>query len=103
MEHFSIVQALCRAAIADASPASRRQIERLQRALDKDGNFKQSALLTNILTGQTEQQSPSVIERSTAPNPANHAGRPIEEADLERRPIVDIGYAGSGLLGWAPE
>lgn len=92
MEHFSIVQALCRAAIADGSPASRRQIERLQHALAKDGDLKQSAILTGILTGQTEQKNcqPSVIECSKAPNSENHTCRPI----------VDIGYAGEGIIGW---
>ncbi|MGF9566639.1 ATP-binding protein [Neorhizobium sp. BT27B] len=66
MDHFSIVQALCRAAIADASPALRKQIERLRDALAKDGEPKQSAALTSILTSadRTKELSPSRIERS---------------------------------------
>jgi hypothetical protein len=35
MEHFSIVQALCRAAMADASPALRKQVERLRGRIGK--------------------------------------------------------------------
>lgn len=66
MDHFSIVQALCRAAIADASPAMRKQIERLRDALAKDGDSKQAAALTSILTSadRTKELSPSRIERS---------------------------------------
>lgn len=66
MEHFSIVQALCRAAIADASPATRKQIERLRDAISKDGDQKQAAALTSILTAadRTKELSPSRIERS---------------------------------------
>lgn len=66
MEHFSIVQALCRAAIADASPALRKQIERLRDALAKDGDAKQAGGLTSLLTAseRTKEISPSRIERS---------------------------------------
>lgn len=68
MEHFSIVQALCRAAMADASPAIRKQIERLRDALAKDGEGKQSGALASILTtaDRTKELSPSRIERSKA-------------------------------------
>jgi hypothetical protein len=60
MDHFSIVQALCRAAIAGASPAVRKQIERLRDALAKDGDPKQSAALTSILTtaDRTKERRP---------------------------------------------
>lgn len=66
MEHFPIIQALCRAAIADASPALRKQIERLRDALAKDNDPKQSDALTGILAtaDRTKELSPSRIERS---------------------------------------
>jgi hypothetical protein len=66
MEYFPIIQALCRAAMADPSPASRKQIERLRDALAKDGEAKQSAALSSILTtaDRTKELSPSRIERS---------------------------------------
>ncbi|WP_433948430.1 AAA family ATPase [Brevundimonas diminuta] len=66
MEHFAIVQALCRAAMADASPALRKQVERLRDALSKDGETKQSAALAGILTSaeRTKELAPSRIERS---------------------------------------
>lgn len=69
MDHFTIVQALCRSAMADASPALRKQVERLRDALAKDGEQKQSAALNSILTSadRTKELAPSRIERSRAP------------------------------------
>ncbi|AYG64043.1 AAA family ATPase [Rhizobium jaguaris] len=66
MDHFTIIQALCRAAMADASPALRKQIERLRDALAKDGEQQQSAALASILTtaDRTKELAPSRIERS---------------------------------------
>lgn len=66
MDHFTIIQALCRAAMADASPALRKQVERLRDALAKDGEQKQSAALASILTtaDRTKELAPSRIERS---------------------------------------
>lgn len=66
MEHFPIIQALCRAAMADPSPASRKQIERLRDALARNGEAKQSAALSGILAiaDRTKELSPSRIERS---------------------------------------
>jgi hypothetical protein len=37
VQHFPIIQALCRAALADPSPAVRKQVERLREALIKEG------------------------------------------------------------------
>ena len=77
MEHFSIVQALCRAAMADASPALRKQVERLRDALAKEGETKQSSALTSILTtaDRTKELAPSRIERSKAPLVGEILGR----------------------------
>lgn len=68
MDHFPIVQALCRTAMADASPALRKQVERLRDALVKDGESKQAGALTSMLTtaDRTREMSPSRIERSKA-------------------------------------
>ena len=72
MDHFSIVQALCRAAMADASPALRKQVERLRDALAKDGEAKQAGALTSLLTAadRTREIAPSRIARSRAQLPA---------------------------------
>lgn len=68
LDHFSIIQALCRSAMADPSPAVRKQVERLHAALTKDGEEKQAASLAGILaTAQRAKEvAPSRIERSKA-------------------------------------
>ena len=55
MDHFPIVQALCRAAMARPTPALRRQVERLRDALDGDGEKKQAAALAGILSAADRQ------------------------------------------------
>jgi SpoVK/Ycf46/Vps4 family AAA+-type ATPase len=68
MEHFQIVQALCRSALADPSPAFRKQVERLRDALAKDGETKQAAALASLLTAaeRTREIAPSQLARSRA-------------------------------------
>ena len=77
MDHFQIVQALCRAALADPSPALRKQVERLRDALAKDGESQQAGALASILTmaDRTKELSPSRIERSKSPTPGEILGR----------------------------
>ena len=77
MEHFSIVQALCRAAMADPSPALRKQVERLRDALAKGGEDKQAASLAGILANaaRAKEVAPSRIERSKARFPGETLGR----------------------------
>lgn len=66
MDHFQIIQALCRVALADPSPAFRKQVERLRNALVKDGETKQAAALTSLLTAaeRTREMAPSRLARS---------------------------------------
>ncbi|KZE17833.1 AAA family ATPase [Sphingomonas hankookensis] len=68
MEHFSIIQALCRSAMADPSPAVRKQVERLRDALAKGGEDKQASSLAGILatSQRATEVAPSRIERSKA-------------------------------------
>lgn len=68
MEHFAIVQALCRSAMANPSPASRKQIERLRDALAGDNETKQASALTSLLTTaeRTKEIVPSRLVRSRA-------------------------------------
>jgi hypothetical protein len=68
MDHFAIIQALCRSAMADASPAVRKQMERLRDALLRDGEDRQAASLTGILASasRAREVAPSRIERSKA-------------------------------------
>lgn len=68
VDHFPIIQALCRAALAAPSPAVRKQVERLRDALAKEGDTKASAALAGLLTTaeRTAELSPSRVVRSRA-------------------------------------
>jgi hypothetical protein len=68
MEHFPIIQALCRAALASPNAAARKQIERLRDSLAKEGEAKQAAVLQGILSTaeKTEDMAPSRLVRSRA-------------------------------------
>ena len=66
MEHFSIVQALCRTAMANGTPAVRRQIERLRDELSQQGERKQAESLDRLLNAdrRTREVAPARIARS---------------------------------------
>jgi hypothetical protein len=66
MDHFAIVQALCRAAMASPTPAIRKQIERLRDELVKQGDSKQASTLSAILAAaeRTQEMAPSRISLS---------------------------------------
>jgi hypothetical protein len=68
MDHFPIIQALCRAALSQPSPAVRKQIERLRDALAQEGDGKAAEALASLLTAaeRTTELSPSRIVRSRA-------------------------------------
>jgi ATPase family associated with various cellular activities (AAA) len=70
VNHFPIIQALCRAALAqpNPSPAVRKQIERLKDALSKEGDGKSAGALGALLTvaDRTAELLPSRIGRSRA-------------------------------------
>lgn len=94
MEHFSIIQALCRAAMAEPSPALRKQVERLRDALTKDGEEKQAASLGSILTAaeRLKEMAPSRIERSRATLPGEVLGRntPVPVDRETAAPLAEI-------------
>ena len=68
MEHFPIVQALCRAAMASPNEAVRRQVERLRDALATSGSSKEAKVLTGLLTSaeKTKEMTPSRLTTSRA-------------------------------------
>lgn len=68
MDHFPIIQALCRAALATPSAAVRKQVERLREALMHDGSTKEASALAAILSSsdRTEDMAPSRLVRSKA-------------------------------------
>ncbi len=77
MDHFPIIQALCRAALVQASPAVRKQIERLRDALGKEGDGKASGILSGLLTtaDRTVELAPSRLSRSRAQVPGETLSR----------------------------
>lgn len=94
MEHFSIIQALCRSAMADPTPALRKQVERLRDALIKDGEEKQAASLAGILAAaeRLKEVAPSRIERSRASLLGETMGRntPVPVDRETAAPLAEI-------------
>ncbi|UWF58488.1 AAA family ATPase [Brucella sp. 2716] len=94
MEHFSIIQALCRAAMAEPSPALRKQVERLRDALSKDGEEKQATSIGGILAAaeRLKEMAPSRIERSRATLPGEVLGRntPVPVDRETAAPLAEI-------------
>lgn len=66
MNHFHIVQALCRAALANPTDAVRKQIERLSAALKEDGDDKGAKSLMGLLSASQKSvdMAPSRIQTS---------------------------------------
>lgn len=85
LQHFAIVQSLCRAALAAPNDAVRRQVERLRDALMADGAEKEAQTLGQLLnsTGRTAAMSPSRLVRSRTTFGAgealtNQVGMPVD-------------------------
>lgn len=68
MEHFQIIQALVRSALATGGPAVRNQVERLKDALNADGDKRQSQSITKLLANASKatEMVPSKITQSRA-------------------------------------
>ena len=68
MEHFHIIQALCRAALAKPGDSIRQQVIRLRDALQEKGDTKNAKALTNLLTAaeRSVEMAPSRMTRSKA-------------------------------------
>lgn len=96
MDNFPIVQALCRAAMANATPAVRKQIERLREALSKKGSSREAAAISSILSSadRTKEVSPSRIQRSQVEIPGEVLGRntPVPVDRETAAPLAEIIY-----------
>lgn len=68
MDHFPIVLGLCRSALQTSNPASRTHIERLAKALDKEGASDQVTALRKLLrsTEDLSEITPSRVVLSRA-------------------------------------
>lgn len=66
MQHFAVIQTLCRFGLAGDAPQVRRQIERLRDRLRKDGDQMSAAALDRLLTTADRESTmiPSRVEVS---------------------------------------
>lgn len=68
MEHFSVVQSICRTGLATGSVKFRKQVERLRDRLEKSGDAGAADDLKRLLDGvqRSTELRPSVVELSLA-------------------------------------
>jgi hypothetical protein len=66
IKHFSIIQALCRSALANPNEAILHQVGRLKDSLEKDGHSKEAKFLEGLLSSSQSSinMSPSKIQKS---------------------------------------
>ncbi|MVT69457.1 AAA family ATPase [Bradyrhizobium pachyrhizi] len=66
MQHFALIQSLCRVAMSNPNPALTKQVERLRNAMQEAGESKEAAALSAILTSaeRAEDMTPSKLTRS---------------------------------------
>jgi AAA+ superfamily predicted ATPase len=97
MQHFPIIQALCRAALGQpSSPAVRKQVERLRDALAEEGDQKGAASLTGLLRAaeRTVDVAPSQIVQSRAQMPGERL-TPNTPLPVDREtavPLAEIAF-----------
>lgn len=118
MQHFAVIQSLCRLGLQRQDPAFRQQVERLRDRLEKDGDSKNAETLSRLLkaapdvgdlvptkvelsrfqiSGEplTAQVHPPVDRETSQPlcrivlNPAAQAQRPIL-AERSAKAVADI-------------
>jgi len=68
MQHFHIIQALCRTALSQPGDAAKQQVNRLREALEKEGMKKEAKALAGLLAGaeRSIEMAPSRLKRSRA-------------------------------------
>ncbi|MEZ4780635.1 MAG: ATP-binding protein [Flavobacteriaceae bacterium] len=66
IKHFSVIQALCRSALATPNEAVLHQISRLVNSLEKNGDVKEAKSLKELLatSNSSAEMSPSKIQKS---------------------------------------
>lgn len=102
MEHFPVVLGLCRSAMQDGNPAVRTQVERLVRALEKEGAAEQVQALRKVLKSADSLQeiSPSRVVLSRAAL-AGEVLTPSVVAPVDREtgnPLAEIVHPDRGRL-----
>jgi hypothetical protein len=92
LEHFPIIQALCRSALADPNDAVRRQVERLRDALAEAGASKEAASLSQLLSAaaRSSGMAPSRLVRSRASYGGGEVLTPESAAPVDRETAVPL-------------
>lgn len=80
MDHFPVVQSICRLGLASGDPAIRKQVERLRVRLEKDGEVDAAGTLARLLAAdeRSTKMAPSRIELSRS----GGGGERLTEATL---------------------
>lgn len=94
IQYFSIIQALCRSALANPNDAILHQVKRLVEKLEKDGYSKEAKSLEGILSSShsTVEMSPSKIQRSFLVSSGEEISRktPIPVDKETSTPLAEI-------------
>lgn len=92
LEHFPIIQALCRAALAEPNEAVRRQVERLRDAIAARGEVKEAESLTGLLSaaGRQAPMSPNRLVRSRGAFGGGEALTPQVGLPVDRETAVPL-------------
>jgi SpoVK/Ycf46/Vps4 family AAA+-type ATPase len=101
LEHFPIIQALCRAALAEPNEAVRRQVERLRDAIATQGEAKEAESLTQLLSaaGRQAPMSPSRLVRSRSAFGGGEVLTPQVGLPVDREtavPLASVIFPGDG-------
>lgn len=97
MEHFHIIQALCRAALAQPGESVRQQVVRLRDALRSEGDNKNAKSLDNLLAAAERaiEMAPSRVNRSLATFSGEEltANTPLPVNKETSTPIAEIMFS----------
>lgn len=92
MDHFPIIQALCRCALAEPNEAVRRQVERLRDALAEAGQSKEAAALSQLMTASSRSgaMAPSRLIRSRATHDSGETLSPQVVMPVDRETAAPL-------------
>src|SRR5687768_16068813 len=93
MDHFHIIQALCRSALANPTSAVIQQVERLKQVLEKEGHVKEAKALNALLNNANKicDMAPSRIKQSFVFSGEELTDKTLVPVDKETStPLVDV-------------
>ena len=94
MQHFPIIKSISRTALVNPTPALKKQIDRLVKALQKDGDVKEASDLEELLIGSStaRNMAPSTLIRSLleVPGETLTASTPIPVDKETSSPLAEV-------------